>query len=198
MRSVRPLFAVAALVSLAEAPAWCREVQAAAPAEENEVAVTGTYRNPMYAYSMQVPAGLRGHRMKAPAPNHGIDVKAPGNETDTLWVDGSFDAAGCGSAEACAKRTAGFYKGEYGLRQVAISRCVLSGLDARKVVFAPRGRPAPGRINYVTFIVAFRQMGDDITPIIYAVGVLASTRDSAVLKAFPVVVGSLRILPWSK
>jgi hypothetical protein len=113
-----------------------------------------------------------------------------------LLVDGSFDSAGFGSAETYAQHTAKYYEDEYGLRQLAISRSALCGLDARKVVLGPRGSAAPRSIRYVTFLVALRSTGNDNTPVIYTISVLASTRDSAVLKAFPAVVESFRTLPW--
>lgn len=196
MQLVKVLIALATLAASWRGATRRREAEAGAQAGENQVAVTGTYQNEKYAYSVQVPAGLRAYRMKAPAPNHGIDVHAPGNETDVLLVDGSFDAADYGSAETCAKRHAEFYKGKYGLRQLVVSRRVLSGLDAREVLLGPSAAAAPRSINYVTLIVAFRRVGSDKTPVIYSIDVLASTKDSALVKAFPALVDSFRTLPW--
>jgi hypothetical protein len=197
MRPVKTLLAVAVLVALGGGGAWCGQAQAGASAEENEVGVTGTYRNAKYAYSVQVPAGLRAYRMKAPAPNHGIAMHAPGNDTDLVWVDGSFDAAGYGSAGAYAKWLADVYRTRNGLSIVGISRTVLSNLDAREATLKGTATPGRGGQKYVHLVVAFRRMGHGNTPVIYTIGVQAHSSDSAVVKAFPAVVESFRTLPWN-
>lgn len=198
MRPVKAMLTAAALVTAWQAAAWPGAAQAGPAAKESEVAVTGRYRNLDYAYSVRIPNSLCAYRMKAPAPNHGIDMHIPGNEGDILLVDGSFDAAGYGSAEASAKHYADYYKGEYGLTQVRVSRAVLSGLDARDVILRRRGRGDQGRTNYVRLVVGFRPIGDDNTSVIYTVSVLASTPDSAVVKAFSEVLDSFRALPLPK
>ena len=198
MRPVKALFAVAALAALWRAAAWPGDAHAAAAAEENEVAVTGQYRNVDYAYSVQIPTGLIASRMKAPAPNHGVAMHAPGNDADILWVDGSFDAAGYGSAEAFARWMADDLTAKDGLSLSTIARTALSGLDARDVTLRRQTHGPASQARYAHFIVAFRSLGDDNTPIIYAIAVVASSPDAAVVKGFREVVESFRALPLPK
>jgi hypothetical protein len=154
---------------------------------DSGVPVTGKYVNAKYGYSVRVPEGLQGFRPSSPAPQHGFGLFLNQNTSDSIWVNGEFDAAGLGSAKDLADREAARLCREYGLTIAKIAPAQLSGLESRDVVL--ENSAATGSAKYVHFVVAFRAVPHE-TGIAYVIGLRQKTRSAAAARAFSAIVRS--------
>ena len=157
---------------------------------ENDVPVLGSYFNAKYGYSVVVPDGFTAYRMKGPAPQHGIAIYGTPNSRDEIWINGEYDAAGEGSAEAVAKSTVDDFS-RYQLKDISISGRTLSGLDAADVVLRST-MSTPGRVSYIHMVVAYRPRRSGV-PIVYTIGVRTAAIGSPLVGNFSKLVRSFRI-----
>lgn len=158
---------------------------------EDDSAVRGRYFNAKYGYSVEVPKGLTAYRMLAPAPQHGIAIHGAADPADEIWVNGEYDAAGEGSAEAVAAATADYFRKTYHLEAISNSKAVLSGLNARDVVLRRRHSTRRREVSCVHLRVAYRFRTSGV-PIVYTIGLRKAATESQLDGAFSEVMRSFR------
>ena len=151
------------------------------------MSVRGLYVNNVYGYSVRIPANLRGYRMRAPAPQHGITIYLGGAPQDRLWVNGEYDVLLLGSADALATQTAETLGKEYGLSVVKNVPTRLSALDAREVVLMREGVEA--KINYIHFVAALRNVPKEVG-IAYLIVIESHAKNGTAESVFSAVVSS--------
>jgi hypothetical protein len=137
---------------------------------DDSVDFHGQYRNLAgYAYGATVPPGFTGHRMPAPAPDHGFAIDLSPEAGARIWVDGSYDVLFARSAREAVEQSISWIRergGLIGAPQLLGSQ--LGGLQAAETTVQYRDSKT-GVVRACRAIAAIRHWSGEPGGIIYTV-----------------------------
>lgn len=120
------------------------------PLAKRTPAVTGTYAETNFGFSVEVPSGLKAAPLGRPSPRHGIAINFPAGSK--LTASAMFDLSSLGSIDSLAEETASNFADKYpGLVVIKREETTLGGLRAIDVTMGRQGEPnGPGVRAIVT------------------------------------------------
>ncbi len=152
----------------------------------NGHAAPATYINPEYGYQIKIPHPLHYEQTPPPAPQHGVIINLP--SSGQIWIDGSYDAALYGTAQAALAQ---LLQDSHATLVKPTKQRQLAQLAGLEATFRREGK-------YASRIIAIRKRGEAI-PIIYTLGLDTPQKTApADKRLFLQIARSFSLLPLPK